>query len=268
MSVVKSIAWIFVILYGLVIILFYTLQARLIFYPGRLDPDFKFRLEPTGEEVVLKTADGEQIHGLFFANQSADVILYFHGNAGDLGGWQFVADDFIALGYNFLIIDYRGYGKSSGKITEKGLYLDADAAFDFLLQKGFSPGDILVYGRSVGSGVAVDLAAKQSCKGLILESPFSSLSILANEKLPLFFPSLYLRFRFDNIGKMNRVKCPVIFLHGSDDTLIPPSHSAKLYEKFTGKKKMIIVDHGSHNDLHAFRQYDQFLKDELATYFR
>ena len=125
-----------------------------------------------------------------------------------------------------------------------------------------------MYGRSIGSGVAVDVAAKQSCKGLILESPFSSLSTLANEKLPLFFPSLYLRFRFDNIGKMNRVKCPVIFLHGSDDTLIPPSHSAKLYEKFTGKKKMIIVDHGSHNDLHDFRQYDQFLKDELATYFR
>jgi hypothetical protein len=103
---------------------------------------------------------------------------------------------------------------------------------------------------------------------LILESPFSSLSKLATEKFPLFFPSLFLKYRFDNLDKVNLVKSPVIFLHGSDDTLIPASHSHRLFEKFSGKKKLIIVDRGAHNDLHAFTQYEDFLKAELPAFFQ
>jgi uncharacterized protein len=268
MKILKSIAWIVVIVYGIIIILLYSLQSKLIFYPGFLDRDFKFKLGPDDQEITLKTSDGQEINALFFANNSPDVILYFHGNAGDLSGWQFVAEDFTALGYNFLIIDYRGYGKSTGKLSEAGLYADADAAYHYLIQKGFAPQNILVYGRSIGSGIAVNLASKESCKGLILESPFSSLSKLANEKFPFFFPSLFLKYRFDNIHKITQVKCPVIFLHGSDDTLIPASHSHRLFEKFGGKKKLIIVDRGSHNDLHAFTQYEDFLKGVLATFFK
>lgn len=263
----KSIAWIIVILYCLVIAVLYALQSRLIFYPGFLAEDFKFKLGNNDEELVLKTSDGEHISALFFRYNSPDVILYFHGNAGDLSGWQFVAEDFIPLGYNFLIIDYRGYGKSTGKLSEKGFYLDAQAAYDYLIKKGFAPENILIYGRSIGSGVAVDLASRQRCKGLILESPFSSLAKLANEKFPVFFPSLYLRYRFDNIGKINKVQSPVVFLHGSDDTLIPPGHSRRLFEHFRGKKKLVIVDRGSHNDLHAFHQYEQFLQGELSSFF-
>jgi uncharacterized protein len=267
MSVLKVIAWIIVTFYCIILLLLYALQTRLIFYPGVLKADFKFRPDANSEETVLTTADGEHISALFFGNRSREVILYFHGNAGDLSGWQFVAEDFTAQGYSFMIIDYRGYGKSSGKLSEKGLYLDAEAAFDFLIKKGFDPAHILLYGRSIGSGVAVDLASKRTCKGLILEAPFISLTKLANEKFPLFFPSLLLKYKFESINKINRVKCPVIFLHGSDDTLIPPSHSAKLFEKFTGRKKLIIVDGGSHNDLNAFLQYEEFLKEDLPGFF-
>jgi hypothetical protein len=268
MNVLKSIAWTVVIIYVVVIILLYTLQSKLIFYPGVLARDFSFKLGPDDEEISLKTSDGEQISALFFPNKSHDVILYFHGNAGDLSGWQFVAEDFTALGYNFLIIDYRGYGKSTGKLSERGFYTDAEAAYQYLISNGFGPENILIYGRSIGSGVAVDLASRQPCKGLILESPFSSLSKLATEKFPLFFPSLFLKYRFDNVDKVNLVKSPVIFLHGSDDTLIPASHSHRLFEKFSGKKKLIIVDRGAHNDLHAFTQYEDFLKAELPAFFQ
>ena len=267
MNILKSIAWIFIVVYALIIVLLYLLQTRMIFYPGLLTEDFRYKLGPGDEEVFFNTDDAERLNGLYFRRDSEYVILYFHGNAGDLSGWQFVAEDFSGLGYNFFIFDYRGYGKSSGRLSEKGLYKDAEAAYGFLLGKGFSPENIILYGRSIGTGVALDLAARTSCKGLILEAPYSSLSRLANEKLPFFFPSLYLRYRFDNIGKINEVSCPVIFLHGSDDTLIPPSHSVKLFDSFTGKKKMIIVDRGSHNDLHAFRQYDEFLKDVLPSFF-
>jgi fermentation-respiration switch protein FrsA (DUF1100 family) len=267
MNVLKIIAWIVVIIYCIVIILLYSLQSKLIFYPGVLSRDFKFNLGSKGQEVFLTAADGEQINGLFFANDSSDVILYFHGNAGDLSGWQFVAEDFTDFGYNFMIIDYRGYGKSSGKPSEEGLYMDAEAALSFLIQKGFAPENILIYGRSIGSGVATDLASKKRCKGLILEAPFTSFLKLANEKFAVFFPSLYLKFKFDNFEKINRVKCPVVFLHGSNDSLVPSSHSEKLFEHFTGKKKMIIVHRGSHNDLNAFKQYEEFLRNVMPSFF-
>ena len=267
MHVIKIIAWAIITIYVLVIVLLYTLQTKLIFYPGRLNADHKFKLIHGSEEILLRTSDGERISALFYANSSPDVILYFHGNSGDLSGWQYVAEDFTSLGYNFFIIDYRGYGKSSGEISESGFYNDAGAAYDFLIQRGFDPQQILIYGRSIGSGVAIDLAAHRRCKGLVLESPFSSLSKLANEKLPFLFPSVFLRYRFDNIRKMESVTCPVIFLHGSDDTLIPPAHSDRLYRAFTGRKKIIIVDKGAHNDLHTFQRYEEFLRKEMPNFF-
>ena len=267
MNILKIVAWTIIIIYVVVVILLYTLQARLIFYPGKLSQNYKFKTGTGAEEIVLQTTDGERINGLFFRNKGPDVILYFHGNAGDLSGWQFVAEDFNGLGYNFLIIDYRGYGKSSGEISESGFYLDSQAAYEFLIAKGFDPHNIIIYGRSIGCGIAVDLASRKRCKGLILESPFSNLPALANEKFPFFFPSLYVRYRFDNVGKINDVKSPVIFLHGSDDTLIPSSHSRKLFDTFKGKKEMILVENGSHNDLNTFAQYDEFLKDKLPVFF-
>lgn len=267
MVILKTIAWIFIVLYVTVVVLLYTLQSRLIFYPGKLSADYRFRLRPHDRELFLETQDGERINALFFRGTGDDVILYFHGNAGDLSGWQYVAKDFTDSGFNVFLIDYRGYGKSTGRLSEKGMYRDAKAAYDYLIAQGFPPSRILIYGRSIGSGVAVALASRVSCKGLVLESPFSSLSRLANEKLPLFFPSLYLRFRFDNLAKINQVKCPVLFLHGSHDTLIPLAHSQKLYEHFQGKKQLITVERGAHNDLHTFPRYEQFLRGDLRTFF-
>jgi uncharacterized protein len=267
MAALKGLAWFIVIAYAIIVILLYTLQRRLIFYPGILSADYKFETGDNCEEIILTTNDGESISGLFYTGELPDVIVYFHGNAGDLSGWQYVSEDFTSLGFNFLIIDYRGYGKSTGKITEKGLYRDADAAYQYLLDRGFQADNIIIYGRSIGSGIAVELAARRTAKGLILESPFSSFAALANEKFPLFLPSFYLRFRFDNLRKINKVSYPIIFLHGTDDELIPASHSRKLFGTFKGNKKMILVDRGAHNDLHAFAQYKDFLRDVLPHFF-
>jgi fermentation-respiration switch protein FrsA (DUF1100 family) len=222
----------------------------------------------TGEEVFISTEDGERINGIFYGGTRSEVILYFHGNAGDLSGWQFVAEDFTEQDYNILIIDYRGYGKSSGAISERGFYHDADAAYDFLIrEKNFNPQDIIVYGRSIGSGVAVDVASRFPIKGLVLEAPYSSLRKLADEKLPFMFPSLYLSSSFDNLRKIQSVKCPVIIIHGEQDTLIPSSHSNALFGKINSRKKMIVVPQGSHNDLNAFPEYDDFLRNVLPQFF-
>jgi fermentation-respiration switch protein FrsA (DUF1100 family) len=265
MQVLKAIAGFVILIYFIVVGMLYALQTRLIFYPTKLPADFKFK--EGASEVNLQTSDQETIHALFFKGSTEDVILYFHGNAGNLSGWQFVAEDFTSLGYNFMIIDYRGYGKSSGKISEDGLYKDAESAFNFLIQKGFAPKNIIIYGRSVGSGIAVELATRQHCKGLVLEAPFSSLKRLANEKLPFFFPSLYLKYSFDNLGKINKVKNPVLFIHGQADTLIPPAHTVNLFEEFKGKKKKVIIPNAEHNDVNTFSEYEQLITIEFREFF-
>lgn len=268
MNLLKILACIIVVLYFVVILVLFIYQARLIFYPGRLPRNFIFRLGDRDKEIFLETSDHEEIHALYYEGNRPEVILYFHGNAGDLSGWQFVSEDFTAHGYNFLIIDYRGYGKSSGKISEKGFYRDAEAAYTFLVQeKGYELDNIIVYGRSIGSGVAVDLASRYPVRGLILESPYSSLGKLANEKLPFLFPSLYLRFRFNNLEKIKNVKAPVILLHGGNDSLIPSSHSERLLKKITGKKKLILIKEGAHNDLNSFEEYNGFLEEDLPGFF-
>ncbi len=260
MNVIRIVAFAIVILYFLGIVLLYFFQEKLIFYPGKLSKDFKFKLGDSGEEVWMKTADGQSINALFYRGHRPEVILYFHGNAGDLSGWQFVAEDFTDQGFNILIIDYRGYGKSSGKISEHGFYEDANAAYHYLLNETKFTGDkIIVYGRSIGTGVAVELASKKKIKALILESPYSSFSKLANEKIPFFFPGLYVRAKFNNLTKINSIKAPIVFIHGSNDTLIPQTHTEFLYQTRKEKKYKIIIEGGGHNDLNSFADYQNFI---------
>jgi fermentation-respiration switch protein FrsA (DUF1100 family) len=269
MNILKVIAYCIIGLYAAVILLLYLFQRKLIFVPGKLTDSADLNLAKNQEEVYIHTQDGERIHGLFCKGTRPEVILYFHGNAGDLSGWKFVTEDFTALGYNVLIIDYRGYGKSSGAISEQGFYQDGDAAYNYLVEtKQFTPGNILLYGRSIGTGVAVNVASRHIAKGLILESPYTSLGALANEKLPFFFPSLYLQFQFDNLKKIAKVPYPVILLHGTDDELIPAAHSQRLLQAVPGKKKLILIDGGAHNDLSDFNAFKEFLQKDLQGYFK
>lgn len=268
MATLKIIAYLIIGIYLVCVVLLYFFQAQLIFHPGKLAANFAFESNGGGREVFIRTDDGETINGLFFKGPKQQVILYFHGNAGDLSGWQFVAEDFFSTGYSVLIIDYRGYGKSTGRISENGFYQDADAAWRYLTaEKKIPAADIIIYGRSIGTGVAVQLASENRCRGLVLEAPYTSLAALANEKLPMFFPSLILRFRFDNLSKINDVKCPVIFIHGTADELIPGSHSHKIAERFSGKKKLITIAGGAHNDLNSYPEYDLFLAETITEMF-
>lgn len=268
MKILQSIAFVIVGVYVISVIILAIVQTKLIFFPGKLSRNFKFQLGEHGEEVFIGTSDGETINGLYYRGTRDDVILYFHGNAGDLSGWQFVASDFLSFGYNILIIDYRGYGKSTGTISEAGFYRDAEAAYGFVVQqKGFNPQDVIIYGRSVGTGVAVHLASTFPNKGLVLEAPYTSLKALADEKLPFFFPSLYLKYTFDNEAKINTLKAPVIFVHGTMDTLIPVSHAETLYQRCNGDKKLVLVSGGSHNDLNSFAEYHDFLRTVMPAFF-
>ena len=138
-----------ILLYALILMVTFSLQSKLIFFPEKLDQNFQYTLDSNSEEVFIKTSDGETINGIYHQGEKQTTILYFHGNAGSLKDWQYIVADFTDLGYSFLIIDYRGFGKSSGKLSEAGLYLDGKAAFNYLKnQKSVSPQELIIYGRS------------------------------------------------------------------------------------------------------------------------
>jgi uncharacterized protein len=241
------------------------MQSRLIFFPERLPADYAFGLEPPDREVFVTTDDGERIHALWFrAEQPAGVVLYFHGNAGSLRTWQDVRHDLVSLGYDLFIIDYRGYGKSSGRISEPGLYADAKASYDFLRAQGYAPDDIVVYGRSIGTGVASELAHRVEHRALVLESPFFNLVELARGFYPWLLPALTLRYRFYTDRKIAQVNSPILFIHGERDELIGPEHSRRLHALVADRGELVIVPRAGHNDVAAYPQYRQALASFLA----
>jgi uncharacterized protein len=245
-----------------------VLQTKLIFFPGHLQADFKFDLAGRGEEVFLPTSDGEVINGLFYKGTGPNVIIYFHGNAGDLSSWYRLEEDFTSFGFNLLMIDYRGYGKSTGQISEQGFYADAEAAYQFLMhEKGFKENEMIAYGRSIGSGVAVDLCSKHRLKGLMLEAPYASLTQLVNERVPYLFSSYWLRYRFDNQRKIHDVKCPMLIIHGEADAVIPVAHSQNLFNVFKGKKHLIRIPGGPHNNLNVYPQYFEGIALAASDFF-
>jgi fermentation-respiration switch protein FrsA (DUF1100 family) len=246
---------ILILTYIAVLILSCSAQTNMIFHPIKLDKDYKFNSEYQFEEVLLSTKDGCEINGLFFPDSSKKVILYFHGNAGSLDSWQAVYQNFQALGYNFFIIDYRGYGKSSGNISENGIYIDAQTAYDFLLKKGFYGNQIILYGRSIGSGVAVNLAANNNIYALILEAPFTNFESLIAEKYPYLLPKLYLEYEFDNVGKINNIKAPLLIIHGGKDETIPFKFGKELFDNYKGKKELLFIEKGGHNNLPSFPEF-------------
>lgn len=259
MQTFKIVLYIIVALYIILLVVCAFIQTKLIFYPSKLTRNFQFEKSYTFDEVFLKTSDNETINGLHFKTKSDKVILYFHGNAGSLESWQYIYHDLNFLEYNLLVIDFRGYGKSTGKISEKGLYIDGQTAYDYLVKAGFKQENIIIYGRSIGCGIAVDVASHNKSKALILEAPFSSFNKLANHMVPFLFPSLFLNYSFDNLGKINKVNTPLLIIHGKKDGIIPFKLGEALYNEYKGHKEFLAIENGTHNDLPSFAEYHNAL---------
>jgi fermentation-respiration switch protein FrsA (DUF1100 family) len=189
------------------------------------------------------------------------LIYYFHGNAGSLDGWGQVAHDFTQYDYDVLLIDYRGYGKSNGKQTETGMLKDAEVIYQELL-KEYEESKIIIYGRSIGSGVATFVSSKYTPGMLILESPFYNLPDVAKQYFP-WFPSALIRFKFRNDKYIQNVECPIYIFHGTRDEVIDVQASHKLKKKLKNGDQLILVEGGHHNDLILFEKYRENLKKIL-----
>lgn len=222
------------------------MERALLYQPERDDGG--------GEHVTdawFTTDDGKRLHGRFFDHpQRRAVILYCHGNAGSVETWSMAAQELQQQHQcAVFVFDYRGYGKSEGTPSEEGLYQDARAARRWLAQKaGVSEKDIIVLGRSLGGGVAVDLASKDGARGLILQSTFSSLPDVAAYHVPWLLPQLNMTQRFDSVAKIKNYTGPVLQCHGDADRLIPISQAQTLYAAAPGQKRFITIPGGGHND--------------------
>ena len=200
------------------------------------------------EALELTAADGGKSTGWFIpAEQAKATVLFLHGNGGNIGHRIDKIRMFHAMKLNTLIIDYRGYGSSSGSPSEKGLYADAQAAYDYLvMEKGVAIGKIIVYGESLGGAVAVNLAAKVALAGIILDSTFTSLGDMS-KRVVSFVPTFLFKGRYDSLKKIDGVLCPKLFLHSSTDDIVPYEFGQQLYEAAPEPKEFVTLQ-GGHND--------------------
>lgn len=195
--------------------------------------------------LKIKVGDGERISAMYFTNPAARAtVLYSHGNAEDIGDLEPGLTELAKAGFNVLAYDYRGYGTSSGSPSELAAYQDIEAAYAYLTNTlRVAPSNLIVYGRSVGSGPSVHLASREPVAGLVLQSGFTSaFRVMTHVKIAPFD-------RFDNLARIPQVKCPILLFHGTVDTVIPPWHSERLQAAATAPAKLVAIPNAGHNDL-------------------
>lgn len=215
------------------------------------------------EDVFVTCKDDVKINGWFVENKAADkVILLFHGNGGNISYRLPLISLLYRLPASIFIIDYHGYGKSEGKPAEKNLYLDADAAYNYLIEvKEYQPDQIIVMGSSLGGAVATYLAEKEKVGGLVLLRSFTSARDMAQLTMPLYRrPFIWIRSKFDSLERINKISAPKLIVHSKKDETIPYTMSEALYGKAADPKQLILLEEGSHNDLIVAKRYISALR--------
>jgi len=239
--------------------LMYFAQRSLMYFPERVRTAPAAAGFPQGQEVTLDTADGERVLAWHVPPRGdKPVVLYFHGNGGSL---RLRADRFTRLtadGTGLLALSYRGYGGSTGKPTEAGLIEDARAAYAYAAER--YPGRIVAWGESLGSGVAIALAAEQPVSRLILDAPFTSAVDVAAAAYFLLPVRLLMKDQFRSDERIKQVKAPVLILHGEADTIIPIRYGERLLAMIPGKKQLVRFPGGEHVDLDRHGAMDVALK--------
>lgn len=253
-----------VFLFILLPLIVYFFQKRLLYLPDQLDKNHVFRFNHPFEEVDLVAKDGVKINTLYFKTTkvSKGVVLYFHGNANNMQRWAANYIDFTSKGYDFYIIDYRGYGKSEGVVNEEDFYSDARMVYDKLREQ-YAADSIVIFGRSLGSGVAANLAAQVPAQALILETPYKSIKDVIRTKFPFILLPFALPQRFPNHEFLPKVNCPIYILQGTDDEIVPFQSAIKLKPLLKPTDEFIIFEGGKHKGLSQFELYHQKLNQIL-----
>ena len=246
-------------------ILIYFIQERFIFKPEKLKQDFIYKYDMPFEELFFDVEPGVRINGLHFkVNKPQGLVLYFHGNSRSIKGWAKYARDFYRYDYDVVLVDYRGFGKSTGKRNERDMLNDMQFVYDKLSVK-YHENHIIVYGRSMGSGFAAKIASDNKPRYLILDAPYFSFRKVVERFLPILPVRLVLRFQMRTDKWITKVNCHTYILHGNKDWLIPISNSEKLQALNPRKITLIRIMGGGHNNLTSFPEYHNFIRDILKA---
>lgn len=244
--------WILVIVTSACLILagfIFVFQSQFVYYPTRPVTTDPADISLEFENVTLETKDGVRLSGWFIPHSDArGVLLFCHGNAGNIGHRMESIEIFHRLGLDVFIFDYRGYGQSEGKPSETGTYQDAEAAWRHLTKKRqIEPGRIIIFGRSLGGAVAAWLAQHHTPAALILESSFTSLPDIAATLYPYLPVRLLLRFKYSTAEYLKKIDCPVLIVHSPDDDIMPFSHGQRLFATASEPKSFLEIG-GTHNE--------------------
>ena len=231
-----------------VLSLLYVFQEKMIFFPGKRIIDTPGTIGLQYEDVYLVTDDEIKIHGWYVPHPEAKAtLLFFHGNAGNISHRLDSISIFHELDLSVFIIDYRGYGRSGGRPSEQGTYMDAQAAWDYLVdERRIRPDELIVFGRSLGGGVAAGLAARISPAAVILESTFTSIQELGKHYYPYLPVSWIARVRYPVDEDISSFNCPVLVIHSEQDDVVPFSHGQRLFANAREPKVFLPIS-GDHN---------------------
>jgi fermentation-respiration switch protein FrsA (DUF1100 family) len=254
------------LVYGALCLLYWLFQERFIFLRYDLALRYRFRFGGRYRECWLDRPDGARLHALWFkARDPKGVVLYFHGHSGNLKRWGRFAARFTAMGHDVLMPDPRQYGKSTGRLSEAALIADAVAWHDWLAAQ-VGEASILLYGRSLGSGLATPVAAQRAPRMLLLETPFNNLIDVSWHQVPLLPFRWLIRYPFRNDAAIRGVRCPVRIFHGTRDQVVPLACALKLYAAIPSQvdREILVVKGARHNDLYRFGQFREALAALLA----
>lgn len=250
-------------LYAIVLVLLYFNQERLLFFPEKLPASKTFSYVLPHEQVWVDVP-GAKLHAIHLKNANPrGLVFYLHGNGGNVDGWTAGADFYKTLNYDLFMIDYRGYGKSTGKIeSEAQLHADARIAYDFIAPR-YAGKPIAVFGRSLGTGIATELSIDASPAITILISPYRSIRALATGLYP-FVPGALVRYPLDSEARIADIKNPLLLMHGKADALIPLTHAQALAAKNPSAK--LVVLQSAHNDVHEAPGYREAITRAFAEF--
>ncbi len=234
--------------------LLYILQRRIIFNKSNKPKSPENYGLKNVKEITIKTIDKISLLAWFYQGQSdKPILVYFHGNSFDIGERAYRIKRYNDAGISTLIIGWRGFSGNDGNPTENNLYLDGKAAIKWILENTkFNIKDIINYGESLGTGVAVELNLKYNFLCTVLEAPFTSIADIANKRYKIYPTKLLVKDKFDNLSKIKRVKSPLLIISGLKDEIIPHLHSKLLFDKANNPKKSLFIDEAMHNNLYDF----------------
>ncbi len=265
-AIVLYIALSLVIIYTAICAFYYFFQERLIFVSlNKLTPDGKLALASDFNEYTLEGVHEGKLHVLHIKSvHRRGCILYFHGNTGSMQRWGAIAEELTSFGFDIILPDYRGYGKSSGLRTEETLYSDALTCYH-KARELFESSEICIYGRSLGTGVAAWLSANAQSSGLILETPYFNFLEAAAHHSKIIPVKMFLRFSFRSDLHLPHSKAPILIAHGTKDSIVPYSSGLKLYKSVKEKRDitMLTIPGGKHGNLNGF----PIFRDTLNRFF-